>query len=252
MDQLIILVGPYPTHFTTISSGILLLNHLSLSKSLHAVLRLFVLVVCLSGWANRSSADEKTKVACVGDSITFGAAIKDRVRNCYPTQLGNLLGDSFEVRNFGRNGATLLREGDLPYFKQTQFKQAMEFQPDVVVIKLGTNDTKPQNWGKFSSDYRKDYVWLIEQFKKLPSKPRIYVCLPVPVAKDRWGIRESVVSEEVIPMVKEVSRITKTSVIDLYTPFEGKHNLIPDGVHPNGAGAKIIAQAVKQAISKKK
>ena len=68
-----------------------------------------------------------------------------------------------------------------------------------------------------------------------------------PVAKDRWGIRESVVSEEVIPMVKEVSRIAKTSVIDLYTPFEGKHNLIPDGVHPNGAGATIIAQAVKQA-----
>ena len=32
-----------------------------------------------------------TKIACVGDSITFGALIKNRKENCYPAQLGRML-----------------------------------------------------------------------------------------------------------------------------------------------------------------
>jgi len=84
------------------------------------------------------------RVACVGDSITFGAGVEDRDKNHYPAVLGGLLGTSFDVRNFGRSGATLSSSGDLPYRDTDEFKAATAFAPDVVVIKLGTNDTKPR------------------------------------------------------------------------------------------------------------
>ena len=102
-------------------------------------------------------AAEPVKIACVGDSITFGAAIQDRENRNYPLQLGKLLGDGYAVRNFGVNGATLLKQGDLPYWTRPQFKMATEFQPNIVIIKLGTNDSKPQNW-KYADQYGTDLL----------------------------------------------------------------------------------------------
>src|SRR5579864_433492 len=88
---------------------------------------------------------EKIRVACVGDSITFGACVPEREKNCYPAVLGGLLGDKYDVRNFGVNGATLLKKGDLPWWNVDAYKSATDFNPDIVIIKLGSNDTKPQN-----------------------------------------------------------------------------------------------------------
>src|SRR4051812_7771397 len=103
----------------------------------------------LSGLVSSIRADEKPdgkiKVACVGDSITFGAGIKDRDKNSYPAQLQGLLGSGYEVKNFGVSGATLLKEGDKPYWKEKAFEAAKKFEPNIVIIKLGTNDSKPQN-----------------------------------------------------------------------------------------------------------
>ena len=97
------------------------------------------LLVLMVGFllTNQSDATEPLKVACVGDSITFGAGIKERETQCYPVQLGQLLGDEFEVRNFGVNGATLLKQGDLPYWNRPQFKMATEFQPSGRAGSLG-------------------------------------------------------------------------------------------------------------------
>src|SRR4051794_25029443 len=89
-----------------------------------------------------------TKLACVGDSITFGAGIQDRDHDSYPAQLGRMLGEAWDVRNFGVSGATMLKKGDKPYDKQKAYRDALAFKPDVVVIMLGTNDSKPQNWDK--------------------------------------------------------------------------------------------------------
>lgn len=78
------------------------------------------------------------KVACVGDSITHGHGVEEREKNNYPKQLGDLLGSRFEVRNFGRNSATMSLDGDHPYAKTDAFNAALVWQPDMVVIKLGT------------------------------------------------------------------------------------------------------------------
>ena len=192
---------------------------------------------------------EQIRVACVGDSITYGAGIKDRKNMNYPKQLGKLLGKEYEVRNFGNSGSTMLKKGDKPYWKQKEFKAALEYAPNIVIIKLGTNDTKPQNW-KHGAEYSVDYKAMISSFTKLSSKPKVYICLPVPVVKTRWGITNEIVIKEIIPAIRKISDQTKSEIIDLNTPFKGKNELIPDSVHPNGAGATVIANTIKKSIKK--
>jgi lysophospholipase L1-like esterase len=177
-------------------------------------LRIALLALAAFCLASPVSAEEPIRIACVGDSITFGAAIKDRKKNCYPAQLQTTLGDAAIVKNFGNSGSTMLKKGDKPYWRQKEFKAAMEFAPQVVVIKLGTNDTKPQNW-KHSAEFDGDYKAMIAEFKALPSKPRIYVCLPVPAFPERWGIKDSVITEEIIPATRKIAEATGASLIDL-------------------------------------
>ncbi len=210
----------------------------------------FFSAICVfaSTWSACEAAREAPKrIACVGDSITFGAAIKDRVKNCYPAQLGRMLGEKFEVRNFGVNGATLLKKGDKPYWKLKAYANARDFQPEIVVIKLGTNDSKPRNW-KHKEEYFADYMELIESFRKLGSKPVVWLCYPVPAYPGRWGITDKVMKEEVMPRLDEVAKKSGCKVIDLYSALSDKKEMFPDLVHPNAKGATLIAEAVSSAI----
>ena len=211
----------------------------------------FFSAICVfaSTWSACEAAREAPRrIACVGDSITFGAAIKDRVKNCYPAQLGRMLGEKFEVRNFGVNGATLLKKGDKPYWKLKAYANARDFQPEVVVIKLGTNDSKPNNW-KHKEEYVADYVALIESFRKLGSKPVVWLCYPVPAYPGRWGITDKVMKEEVMPRLDEVAKKSGCKVIDLYSALSDKKAMFPDRVHPNAEGATVIAKQVASTIS---
>ncbi|MCH2059027.1 MAG: GDSL-type esterase/lipase family protein [Verrucomicrobiales bacterium] len=194
-----------------------------------------------------TSSAEPIRVACVGDSITFGAGIRDRQNKSYPAQLSVMLGDSHVVKNFGNSGSTLLKKGDKPYWKQREFAAAVAFEPHVVIIKLGTNDTKPQNW-KHGSDFASDYKDMITTFRSLKSKPQVYVCLPVPVFKTRWGITDKIINENVIPATKAIAKQTGAKLIDLNTPLKGKAALVPDSVHPNAGGARIMAETIAQIL----
>ncbi len=200
--------------------------------------------------AARPAPAATIKVACVGDSITYGAGVEKRDENNYPKVLGRLLGDGYEVRNFGVSGATLLRKGDKPWWNLPAFKQATEFAPDLVVIKLGTNDSKPQNW-KHKEDFAKDYGDLVDHFAGLPSKPKVWACLPVPVYATKWGINEPVVKGEIIPVVQQVAKEKQAEVIDLYTALSGKPEMFPDKIHPNAAGAALLAKTVHAALTAK-
>lgn len=190
-----------------------------------------------------------TRVACVGDSITYGSGIADREKNSYPAVLGELLGKTYEVRNFGVGGATAQKRGDKPYWTLDAFKDVSEFNPHIVIVKLGTNDTKPQNWhdAKF---FEVDLQALVNHFSELPEKPQVFVCTPVPVHKDAFGIREEVVRDEVVPTVKEIAKRMEAPLIDLYAALKDDGAMFPDGVHPNAAGAKKIAENVAAAIKK--
>lgn len=188
------------------------------------------------------------RVACVGDSITAGVGA-ERGKS-YPAQLAKMLGDKWEVRNFGVSGSTLLQHGNKPYQKQRAFKAALEYDPNVVVIMLGTNDTKPQNW-KLKNEFVADYKDLLSQFAQLPSKPRIYICHPVPVpGGGNYGINEAGVKEQA-PMIDKIAQETKVGVIDMYGALKDHPETLPDKVHPNTEGATLMSKAVCKALTGK-
>lgn len=185
------------------------------------------------------------KLACVGDSITQGNKKGD-----YPSQLQALLGDRWEVRNFGHSGHTLLKKGDKPYWNSPRYQEALAFKPDAVIIKLGTNDTKPQNW-KFKDEFVADYKALVQSFQALESKPRIYVCRPVPVfGKGNFGIVESGIQEE-IPMLDALAKELGLGIIDMHAALDGKADLVPDRVHPNKEGYALMAATAFTALTGK-
>jgi lysophospholipase L1-like esterase len=212
--------------------------------------RHFLALSFLTLLSTSCSADDRIRVACVGDSITYGAGIEKRNQNSYPAVLQKLLGDQYEVRNFGVNGSTLLMNGDKPYVKEKAFADAKKFNPNIVIIKLGSNDTKPQNW-EHIGEYVSDYKSLVGEFQGLESKPQVYICSPVPVYKEAFGITDSRVNE-LKPKIAEVAKDLGLPLIDLNMALSGKKEMFPDGVHPDAAGAKIIAETVHKAMTEKK
>ena len=188
---------------------------------------------------------EKIRIACIGDSITYGENIPDREHDSYPAQLQNLLGEAYDVRNFGVSARTLLRKGDFPYFDESAFRQARDFKPDIVVIKLGTNDSREHNW-QHKADFRQDLSDLADSF---PTSD-VYFCRPVPLYEDRWGLRGEVITGEIVPLIEAVAAAKGIEVIDLYTPLSGHEELFPDKVHPNAEGAHIMAETIAGAIRK--
>nr|NIP84097.1 hypothetical protein [Planctomycetales bacterium] len=172
-----------------------------------------------------------------------------RDRHSYPAQLARLLGDGWQVANFGVSGATLLKRGDRPYVKTSPYQAARSFQPDVVVIKLGTNDSKPPNWRR-KADFVRDYLDLIQQFRQLHSQPVVWICNPVPVFPAGGGIHDETVREQILPRIGYIAHNAGVPVIDLYTPLKDRPELFPDKVHPNAAGAAQMAKIVASHLSK--
>jgi len=120
--------------------------------------------------------------------------------------------------------------------------------PDIVTIKLGTNDSKTPYDSLLHADFMRDLNALIDSFQALPSKPYIYLCLPIPADGEVWTIRDSVISGEVIPRIRAVAQERELPVIDLYSPMKPFMDLLPDKIHPNAAGAMIIAEEIARRI----
>ncbi|HUA67202.1 MAG TPA: GDSL-type esterase/lipase family protein [Candidatus Saccharimonadales bacterium] len=200
------------------------------------------------------------RLACVGDSITWGYGISNRIYNCYPAQLGVMLGTNWEVRNFGVNATTLLHQGDLPYIKQPAYFRALAFKPDVVVIDFGANDSKHpgdgsldaahavNNW-QYKTNFVRDYEEMIATFRRVNPKAKIFICLPTPDYPGRWGINNKTIRVEMIPMIRRVARESNVTVIDLYAALSGHKDLFADTVHPNAVGAGLMASAIYHILT---
>lgn len=191
------------------------------------------------------------RVACVGNSITEGHGLKDKKTQAYPARLQQILGDRYFVQNFGLSGHTLMSSTDRPYMndkKWFRFQKALASSPDIVTIKLGTNDSKTPYDSLLHADFMRDLNAIIDSFQALPSKPYIYLCTPIPADGEVWTIRDSVIENEVIPRIRAVAQERNIPVIDLYKPFKPFIDLLPDKIHPNAAGAMIIAEEIARRI----
>lgn len=186
------------------------------------------------------AAHPQIKVACIGNSITAGS---------YPVQLNTILGEGWEVKKCGVSGSTLLRNGDHPYYITKAYADAKAFAPDVVIIKLGTNDSKPQNW-KYSNEYYNDYATMIKELKALPSKPFIIVCYPVPAYSKGWNINNTIIKNEILPKVKAIAHDLNLKSINLYKALSNHKEWFPDGIHPNKEGLGEMANVIAKKLKK--
>ncbi len=210
---------------------------------LRFILFFLLCLSCLTG-----SAQKRIKIACVGNSITYGATIENREKNCYPAQLAAILGKNYEVRNFGRSGTTLLSKGDYPYIAYEEYQQSLQYQPDWVFIKLGTNDTKPAN-RVFLDEFVDDYKRLIVSFQQLPSHPKVVLLVPVPAfCIGGRGITADVIHDDIVPKVMQVAFETGCELINLYNLLIDSPTLFTDGVHPSASGASVIAKRISDYI----
>ena len=205
----------------------------------------------LSAWLDNLPAPKQdaVRVACIGDSITDGYLIDLSDANGYPAQMQKMLGDGYWVKNFGVSARTVLNKGDFPYMKELAWEDALAFNPDVVVVKLGTNDSKPYNW-VHKADFEKDLQQMIDALKALPSQPKIYLCAPIPAFKPSWEISEEVITTQIVPILeKVVKKNNLAGLIDLHTPFADQEALInEDGIHPTQAGARKMAEIIAKQI----
>jgi lysophospholipase L1-like esterase len=191
-------------------------------------------------------AEQPIRVACIGDSITAGTVLKDRDRTSYPAVLATLLGPAYDVKNFGRSGATVtaLGEGALPYRELPEFQAALAWHPQVVILMLGTNDTKTAVFDAGSDTFETEYQRLVNQFLDLPTRPRVILCQPVPViGEGRFTINEEN-RKKLLPIIAARSQADS---LDLLT-FEDLPSKYPDGlpdrVHPNAQVTEDLAKAI--------
>lgn len=183
------------------------------------------------------------KVACVGNSITYGAGIQNRELNSYPAQLGAYLGSGYEVKNFGVSGTTMLRQGTFPYMSTDAYRKSLEYQPDIVFIKLGTNDANPRNRIHLAQ-FKQDYLQLIDAYRKLSSNPRIILLTPVRSYFQGEEIRnDSIMRSAVISVIHEIAYEQKLELINLYHLFGDRweEHMMPDRLHPSAIGAGKMA-----------
>lgn len=193
---------------------------------------------------------QKIKVACVGNSVTYGMGIEDREHNAYPVQLQQLLGDAYEVENFGHSGATLLKNGHKPYWEKPEFQKSKDFAPHIVIIHLGLNDQGNNNWPEHKDEFIADYLDMISVYRNLPSNPKLFICQMSPTfSGHHWfeeGMRESF--KEIQNKIEAVAAQANVQLINLHEPLYRYPELLPDHLHPNKAGATFIAQKVYSAI----
>lgn len=207
----------------------------------------FFVGLMLAGLPLQAQVAKPIRWACIGNSITAGYPDANLT---YTTRLANLLGPQFTVQNHGVSGATLMKKGDNPYWNQAAFKNVFTFKPDIITIKLGTNDTKSGNW-KFEADFVKDLAAMVDSLATMPSHPQIGLCLPCPIFANPFGINDSILTQFIIPRIQQVAQAKGLNLIDVNTPLRNRSNLFSDGVHPTAAGSDSIAALFYRAYQAK-
>lgn len=217
-------------------------------KALVSAVALGVLAVTFA----QSQVSTKIKWACIGDKVTVAG---------YPARLQiRVLMDS--VVNDGMSGATALKGGDSSYWKSTQLAQVFAYNPNVISIDLGANDSKPVNWGVDSANFVQDYTALVDTLEAMPSHPKIFLIYPTPVFKNQATpqntelIRGSVIQNSIVPMIRQVAIATGSDTIDLNTPFLNYNpatyfptdSLTPSTAMNDTLGAHIYSGLLAQSI----
>ncbi len=205
----------------------------------------------LTSWLGGFKAPKENaiRVACIGNSITDGLGIMNSEAKGYPAQLQKKLGEGYDVKNFGVSARTMMNKGDLPYMNELAWRDAQAFLPNIVIIKLGTNDAKAHNWAHGAEEYQQSMQAMIDTLKALPSKPKIYLCSPIPAFKPSWTISDSIIVNGEMPIIQKLAKKNKCVFVDLHTLYNYKDLMQHDGIHPTANGAEKLAGVIYDVLA---
>lgn len=204
---------------------------------------------------NPKYKDGQIKVALVGDSVTYGHSLKNWPKNNYPALLSKALGDKYCVKTYGVSGSTVQPDGDQPYNKTKAYTWSHEYEAEIIVLMLGSNDSKPENW-KGTDKFREEYQILLDSYKQTENEPTIFICTP-PTAYYPEGVTEGLsnydvqpaIIEDIAEIVKDIAKENGCTLININDLTDGRRDLFgKDNVHPNNDGAKAIAEIVYDYI----
>ncbi len=217
--------------------------------------RYVFLFFCLSGLFVGSTIfaqQYQVRIACIGNSITYGSGLPDPSSQCYPAQLQILLeqiyGDTCIVRNFSKSGRTMLKNGDFPLWNEKEFSEAYMYAPDICLILLGTNDSKPFNWDAHGNEFVRDYLSMIDTFLVRNPKMEFIVCYPPPAYKTVYDISNLNIVNGIIPAIDSVLKVRDAVLVDFYNPLIDSVDLFPDKIHPGTRGSVVMAELVRDKI----
>lgn len=206
----------------------------------------------LSGMSQTTEAEDgQIKVACVGDSITYGHGIKNWPKNNYPKQLQGLLGDSYHVNSYGVSGRAVHPDSDQPYTVLQHYQDSMAYDADVVVFMMGSNDSKPENWFG-EEEYKAELLKLLDSY----GDAEIILCTPATAffldgqtnGLANYDIQPWVV-DQIAQIVRDVAAERGYTLLDIHElTADHPEWFEADGIHPDNDGAAAIAEAVCEAI----
>ena len=212
--------------------------------SLKISLNRFLLIGSLAIAAVSQAQPVKTlRFAVIGGSVANAG---------YPARIGpHLPADS--VISFAFTGGTVLKSGDSSYWTSGKLAQVFAFQPDIISIQLGANDSKPVNWGD-SANFQRDYKALIDTLGTMPSHPRILLVYPTPVWKNEAApqspnlLRGSVIGNSIVPLVRKIATDKGTDTVNLYTPLLTRQTLFADSINPSTAGNDTLGRRIFESL----
>ena len=162
----------------------------------------------------------------------------------WPDYIAPLLGYEYTITNCGASGTTMIQAGNAPYWNTAQYTNGLNSSPDIVIIMLGSNDSKPYNW-IYQTNYTPDYEQLINEYRNLPSHPRVYMnTLLTAYYNGNYDIIPPIVNGQLCPIIRQIAFDEGLPIIDINTATENMPQNFPDNIHPDIAGAKVVAQTV--------
>jgi len=187
-----------------------------------------------------NTTTKQIRVACVGDSITEGSG--------YPYKLRLLLGSDYAVGNFGVDGSTVSTNSKKPYMNENKFQEAINFNPNIVVIMLGTNDANCDITPNDLS-FEADYTQLVTSFQELAGNQLIFVVKSPPIFDNNSSYNNTFLVNNVLPGVDKIANLLDLPTVEIYDALINHSDYFMDGVHPNSDGSTLIASNVFNAIT---
>ena len=216
-----------------------------------------ILVFCVAISLMFSSAFSQAyhvRIGTIGNSITHGNSLADPLTQAFPVVLDDMLkgvyGDTCLVKNYGLTTTTMLKNGDVSYWDTRHLRDYLSYAPEICFLMLGTNDTKPQNWDVYWDEFISDYLSMMDTIKARNPSTLFILAYPPPAFEIKWGIRDSVILNGVIPAIDSIAKLEDVVIMDFYYPLLDSAHLFPDNIHPGIEGNVLMAEMLLDRIIK--